>query len=203
MEATAAEQQHLFGGVQGGPPGLRYEREFIAPAEERRLLTEIARLPLREADYRGYTAKRRIVSYGAGYDFDSNVLRPAPAVPPFLFPLRTRVAERVEVAAGTFMHALVTEYRPGTALGWHRDVPDFGTVVGVSLGTSCRMRFRSFPPARGQEIFVLELAPRSLYVLADAVRWQWQHSIAPTPGLRYSITFRTLAPRARRPAKDS
>jgi alkylated DNA repair dioxygenase AlkB len=203
MEATAAEQQHLFGGVQGGPPGLQYEPEFIALDEERRLLADIASLPLREADYRGYTAKRRIVSYGAGYDFDSNVLRTAPAIPEFLFSLRTRVAERVEVAPAALTHALVTEYRPGTALGWHRDVPDFATVVGVSLGTSCRMRFRSFPPVRGQETFVLELAPRSLYVLAGAVRWHWQHSIAPTPGLRYSITFRTLAPRARRPAADA
>jgi hypothetical protein len=28
-------------------------------------------------------------------------------------------------------------------------------------------------------------------VLRDDVRWKWQHSIAPTRELRYSITFRT------------
>jgi len=28
-------------------------------------------------------------------------------------------------------------------------------------------------------------------VLRDDARWKWQHSIAPTPQLRYSITFRT------------
>lgn len=199
MTSTAAEQRTLFDGAGGGPPGLRYEPDFIDADEERRLLETIALLPFHEAEYRGYTAKRRILSYGAGYDFDANVLRPAPPVPSFLHPLREQAARRVGVAAEAFTHALVTEYRPGTQLGWHRDVPDFATVVGVSLGSACRMRFRPYPPQRGERVFTLELAARSLYVLAGAVRWRWQHGILPTPQLRYSITFRTLAPRARRP----
>jgi alkylated DNA repair dioxygenase AlkB len=62
------------------------------------------------------------------------------------------------------------------------------------------MRFRRYPPRRGERAFVLELAPRSMYVLAGEARWKWQHGIAPTPGLRYSITFRTLAAGARTPA---
>jgi len=45
-------------------------------------------------------------------------------------------------------------------------------------------------PARGQ--LGIELEPRSAYVMRNDVRWQWQHSIAPTRALRYSITFRTL-----------
>jgi len=199
METTTAEQQPLFDGVQAGPPGLRYERDFIGADEERQLLDAIQSLPLHEADYRGYTAKRRIVSYGAGYDFDANELRPAPAVPQFLWPLRAKVAQRVGVIAEGITHALVTEYQPGTQLGWHRDVPDFALVAGVSLGSACRMRFRPYPPRRGDPVYVLQLAPRSMYVLADAARWNWQHCIAPTPGLRYSITLRTLAARARRP----
>lgn len=200
MHATAAEQKALFDDVRAGPPGLRYEPDFIDAAEERHLLEAIRSLPFHEAEYRGYTAKRRIVSYGAGYDFDANVLRPAPSVPAFLNPLRARVADCLGMQAEVLAQALVTEYRPGTQLGWHRDVPDFAAVVGISLGTACRMRFRSYPPQRGQRVFTLELAPRSMYVLAGAVRWQWQHGVPPTPGLRYSITFRTLSPRARKPA---
>lgn len=199
MTSTAAEQRTLFDAASGGPPGLRYEPEFIDADEERRLLQVIATLAFQEAEYRGYTAKRRIVSYGAGYDFDANVWRPAPPVPAFLHPLRAQVAQRLGLEAEALRRALVTEYRPGTQLGWHRDVPDFATVVGISLGSACRMRFRPYPAQRGSRVFALELAPRSLYVLAGAVRWQWQHGIAPTPALRYSITFRTLAPRARRP----
>lgn len=199
MNAEAAEQQALFDDLEGGPPGLRYERDFIGPDEERRLLDAIGALPFHEAEYRGYTAKRRIVSFGAGYDFDANQLRPAPPVPTFLHPLRARVAQRVDVQPDAITHALVTEYRPGTQLGWHRDVPDFAMVVGISLGTACRMRFRPYPPRAGQRVFALELAPRSMYVLAGAARWKWQHGVPPTPGLRYSITFRTLGERARTP----
>ena len=41
--------------------------------------------------------------------------------------------------------ALVTEYAPGAAIGWHRDRPVFADVVGVSL----RPRAVSVsPPAR-------------------------------------------------------
>ena len=87
--------------------------------------------------------------------------------------------------------ALVTEYRPGTELGWHRDVGEFGIVAGVSLAGTCRMRFRRYPPEKGAKVFGLDLAPRSVYVLRDEIRWRWQHSVARTKELRYSITFRT------------
>ena len=95
-------------------------------------------------------------------------------------------------------HVLVAEYRPGTALGWHRDVPNFELVCGISLAASTRMRFRPFPPQRRaatdrKHILSLELAPRSAYILRGDARWRWQHSIPPTRALRYSITFRTLA----------
>ena len=38
---------------------------------------------------------------------------------------------------------------------------------------------------------MMPLQPRSVYLLRDAARWDWQHSIAATNALRYSITFRT------------
>ncbi len=199
MTTAEAGQQALFEEAQAGPPGLRCEADFIGADEERGLLEVIRTLPFVQAEYRGYTAKRRIVSYGAGCDFDANELRPAPPVPAFLHPLRSRVERHLGLGE-EFAHALVTEYRSGTPLGWHRDVPDFAVVVGVSLGTPCRMRFRAFPPRRGQPAYVLEIAPRSMYVLAGEVRWKRQHGVPPTPGLRYSITFRTPAASARKPA---
>lgn len=105
-----------------------------------------------------------------------------------------KVAAWLGVPAARLKHVLIAEYRPGTALGWHRDVPDFELVCSVSLGGGCRMRFRPFPPTRNRkEVLSLELAPRSAYVLRDDARWRWQHSIPPTKALRYSITFRTLA----------
>jgi hypothetical protein len=40
------------------------------------------------------------------------------------------------------------------------------------------------------DVLSLELAPRSAYVLRAEARWGWQHSVVPTPALRYSIAFR-------------
>jgi hypothetical protein len=37
------------------------------------------------------------------------------------------------------------------------------------------------------------LQPRSAYLLRDAARWEWQHSVPPVDALRYSVTFRKLA----------
>jgi len=152
----------------------------------------IAGLPFREALYREYTAKRRIVSYGAEYDFSAQALKHAEPIPGFLEALRGKAAAWVGIPAERFVHALVTEYRPGTQLGWHRDTPEFGVVAGVSLGAPCRMRWRPYPPRKGDKGLVLELAPRSAYCMQGDARWRWQHGISPTKALRYSITFRTL-----------
>jgi alkylated DNA repair dioxygenase AlkB len=175
------------------PAGMQYREEFVGHDEEAALLAAIAELPLREARYKGYTARRRVASYGTRYDFDDNRLLPADEIAPFLLPLRARLAAWAGVASDAFTNALVAEYRPGTPLGWHRDVPDYELVAGVSLAGSARMRLRPFPPVdlRRDDVLTLELAPRSAYVLQGSARWGWQHSIMPTPALRYSITFRT------------
>jgi len=173
------------------PEGLLYQQDFLSPQDEAALLAEIGALPLEEAKYKAFTAKRRTVSYGSSYDFETNQLGPAPEIPAWLFPLRARAARLIGADEGAIKHALVTEYRPGTELGWHRDVGEFGIVVGVSLAGSCRMRFRRYPPQKGTKVFSLDLEPRSVYVLRDEIRWRWQHSVARTTELRYSITFRT------------
>jgi alkylated DNA repair dioxygenase AlkB len=91
------------------------------------------------------------------------------------------------------MHVLLSEYRPGTPLGWHRDVPDFEDIVGVSLRSNAVMQLRPYPPASASAPASLQLLiePRSIYMLRGEARWAWQHSIAPTEALRYSITMRT------------
>jgi alkylated DNA repair dioxygenase AlkB len=184
-------QPSLFEEPSALPNGLVFAPGFIGRDEERDLLAAIAGLELHEAQYKEYTAKRRIASYGAEYDFAANELKPAPGLPPFLAPLRAKVAAWVGIAPERFTHALVSEYRPGTPLGWHRDVPQFEVIVGVSLAADARMRFRPWPPRKGGAILALDLPPRSAYILRDEVRWRWQHSVEATKALRYSITFRT------------
>jgi alkylated DNA repair dioxygenase AlkB len=88
----------------------------------------------------------------------------------------------------------VAEYRASTQLGWHRDVPEFTLVVGISLLGAARLRLRRYPHVTGQRerSASLDVAPRSIYSLRGEARWDWQHAISPTKTLRYSITFRAL-----------
>ena len=192
------EQLPLFGspGLAADvlPLGLSYEPDFLTRSEEAGLIELVSALPLAPARYKGYTARRRVLSYGGSFDYDVNRLRSAPGLIPELHCLRERVARQLSVPPQSLEHVLVAEYRPGTPLGWHRDVPEFEMVAGVSLGSPAVLRFRPYPPARGRRADVLELkvAPRSLYILRGAARWAWQHGVAPAPALRWSITFRTL-----------
>jgi alkylated DNA repair dioxygenase AlkB len=174
------------------PRGLRYEENFLTDTDERALLDIIRSLPFQQAQYKEFTARRRVVSYGGRYDFSANELVPADPMPDWLHPLRLRASAWAGLPASAIDHALVAEYAPGTPLGWHRDVPDFEAIVGISLAGSCRMRFRRYPPSKpGRAEFHIDLAPRSIYTMQEAARWGWQHSVSPTKELRYSITFRT------------
>jgi alkylated DNA repair dioxygenase AlkB len=178
--------------------GYIYQPHFLSEAEQLALIDEIRKLPLKEAEYKQFRAKRRIHSYGGRYDFSANRLLEAEPIATFLHPLRARVADWTARPAADFTQALVAEYAPGTQLGWHRDVPYYELVVGVSLGSACKMRFRHYPPQARERSIAVELAPRSIYRLEGEARWGWQHRIPPTPGLRYSITFRTLRGTQRR-----
>jgi alkylated DNA repair dioxygenase AlkB len=182
------------------PAGWAYQEDFVTASEEAELVDIIAALPLHEARYKGYTARRRVIHFGFAYDYDDNRLLPSLPLPPSLEPLRAKAAVWIGEPADALVSALVAEYWPGVPLGWHRDVPDYETVVGISLAGIARMRFRRYPPLapKKSDVLSLELAPRSAYVLRAEARWGWQHSVAPTPALRYSITFRTAARRSAR-----
>lgn len=179
------------------PQGLRYENGFLSVDEEASLISAITALPLREMRYKAYTARRRVVSYGASYDFDEGMLRPSGPPPAFLKALGAKAAAWAGLPAKDFTQILVAEYQPGTPLGWHRDVPDFEDIVGVSLASAALLRFRPYPPVQPSraDLIKLRAEPRSIYLLRGPARWEWQHSVAPTTALRYSVTFRTPARR--------
>jgi alkylated DNA repair dioxygenase AlkB len=191
-------QSDLFGAPAPVlPSGMRYETEFLSRDEEQRWIAFAQAQPLAEMNYKGYQAKRRVVSFGGKYDYALNQLNEGPPIPRELDPLREKIATWIGVAPDAFTQVLVAEYREGTPLGWHRDVPDFEDVVGVSLLSEAVMRFRPYPPDAPKKADILKLAvePRSIYLLHGPARWEWQHSVAPTKMLRYSITFRTPRPR--------
>jgi alkylated DNA repair dioxygenase AlkB len=174
------------------PAGLVYVPEFLSDDEERALVDRVEALEFEEVRMRGQVALRTVHHFGHRYEYEGWRLVAADPVPAWMTALRRRSADLAGVDPEELTETLVTRYPPGAGIGWHRDAPLFGPkVVGVSLLGACRMRFQR--PAGGvRRVHSLELAPRSAYVLGGAARWSWQHSIPPTPALRYSVTFRTV-----------
>jgi alkylated DNA repair dioxygenase AlkB len=171
------------------PPGFAHQPEFLSEEEETDLLEQFKTLEFHPFNFRGYVAKRRIMEYGFEYDFTSRQASATEAIPAFLADLREKASKWAGVATEEIVKAVIAEYPPGAPIGWHRDVPQFDMIIGISLGSSCTMRFK--PYKKTGRIISITLERRSAYIMRGEVRWNYQHSIAPVKELRYSITFRT------------
>ena len=183
-------------GVSEEPEGLVYRPDVLSAGEETELVGVLDELRFDPIVIHGQAARRTARHFGLDYDYEARTPKPGEPVPDWLHPVRARAADLAGHAPEELVEILVQRYPPGSTIGWHRDAPAFGTVIGISLAGSSRLRFQR---GKGDERRVWEviLEPRSGYVLAGEARTKWQHSIPPTKELRYSITFRTL--RSRRP----
>ncbi|HYY24248.1 MAG TPA: alpha-ketoglutarate-dependent dioxygenase AlkB [Candidatus Udaeobacter sp.] len=186
----------LFEVSASVPDGFVYHQNFISEAEERELIREIQELHLTPFKYYQFTGKRQTASFGWQYEFGKSEITKAPDIPAFLLPLRTRAGKLFNIDPNRLIQASIIEYSTGSPIGWHRDIPQFGIVVGISLGAACRMRFRKYhrrsKSLNRDEILSLELQPRSIYLMSGPSREIWQHSIPPVKELRYAIMLRTL-----------
>jgi alkylated DNA repair dioxygenase AlkB len=180
------------------PDGGKYERDFLTPPEEARLGEQISAVEFSDFEMRGVVARRRVAFFGLAYDRADRPARPFPA---FLSALRARAATWAGIEDDAIAMALINDYPPGAPIGWHRDAPQYGIVIGISFGSACRMRFRPYrrassstaPSSPRRATHELTLLPRSIYLLAGPARSAFEHSIPPVDAHRYSITFRTLA----------
>jgi alkylated DNA repair dioxygenase AlkB len=176
-------------------PGLRYLPEYITAAAERALVEAIDGLSWNTQ------WRRRRQPYGAGYG-TADAAAPIPA-------WGRRLSDRLFADGITdqpFDHMLVNEYLPGQGIAPHRDYAPFGrTVVSLSLLAACVMDFRHTTTGRRERLL---LEPRSLLVLTDEARYEWEHGIAPRKrdtwqglrvdrGRRLSVTFRFWAAEGR------
>jgi 2-oxoglutarate-Fe(II)-dependent oxygenase superfamily protein len=180
------------------PNGFQYRNDFITSDVEALLADQIARLEFSTFEMRGVVARRRVAFFGRSYDTGGGVTSPLPA---FLMPLRDKIAVWASMDADAFVMALVNEYPPGAPIGWHRDAPQYDIVAGISLLSSCRMKFRPYarPAAHGSTqgrrrtaSHEVTLEPRSAYLMAGESRNAYEHHIPAVTTLRYSITFRTV-----------
>lgn len=196
MTANASARAHrtptqpdLF----GSPilPGLAVADDIVDAAEERRWIARIEAADLAPFQFQQWEGKRLTRSFGWTYDFQTGRFGPGEPIPQWLEPARARAADFAGLDPEALEQALVIHYGIGAGIGWHKDRPVFGHVIGISLGAPAEMRFRRRIPA-GFERASADLAPRSIYHMQGEVRDDWEHSIAPMDTPRWSITFRSL-----------
>jgi alkylated DNA repair dioxygenase AlkB len=180
------------------PSGFHYRNDFIKSDDEASLVAEIGHLEFSTFEMRGVVARRRVAFFGRTYDTGGASASPLPA---FLVPLRDKVAVWAGVDAGALEMALINEYPPGAPIGWHRDAPQYDVVAGISLLSSCRMKFRPYvrPHAKASTqgrrrtaTHEILLERRSAYLMTGESRNAYEHHIPAVTTLRYSITFRTI-----------
>jgi len=185
----------LFGETV--PEGFHYRLDFVTAAEEVALVDDLSRIEFSLFEMRGVVARRRVAFFGRSYDRATV----APPLPSFLIPLRARVAAWANIRADDFAMALINEYRPGAPIGWHRDAPRYDITAGISLLSTCRMKFRPYirpdtqaSGAGEKRIATHEIAlePRSAYLMTGQSRNAYEHHIPAVTTLRYSITFRSV-----------
>jgi alkylated DNA repair dioxygenase AlkB len=191
-----ATQGGLFAELENTPPpmpaGFRYEEDIISEAEEAALVASLATLQLKPFEFHGHVGNRRVTSFGLRYDYERRAVEAADCFPSFVGDLRNKAAKFAGREVDEFQQGGVNEYPPGAGIGWHKDKPQFGVIVGVSLLAPATMRLRL---AAGTSWIrkAQKLNPRSIYILEGEARTRWEHSIPPVDSLRYSLTFRTLA----------
>ena len=186
-----SHQGELFRADEPAVPGLLQLRDAVTAAEEAELTARIDAAPLAPFEFGQWRGKRLTSHYGSAYDFSRQRLDHAPPLPDWLLALRDKLAPLAGLEPAALQAVLLIRYDPGAGIGWHRDRPQYGEILGLSLGSPAVMRLRR-RTATGFERRSLQLPSRSLYRLSGEVRWEWEHSIVPMVETRRSITFRTL-----------
>ena len=184
----------LFDNEARFPEGFQYYPDFLTDAEEAYLIRQIANTPLHNFTFHGYEAKRKVASFGYDWNFETRTLRRGNDIPEEFRGLLNKVSNHLSVSSDKFAEILLTEYPPEAVINWHRDAPPFDLIAGISLLADCIFRLRPYDKTKRSRssIFPLTVKRRSLYVLQGVSRSDWEHSILPVKGTRYSVTLRTL-----------
>lgn len=191
------------------PPGLIYESEFISKEDASDLLSRIDDAH----DQWLNDLSRRVQHYGYKYDYTARRIDESMRLGPLPIWLNELgneinsflIQETEFNNHQPFDQAIINEYLPGQGISAHIDCePCFGPVIAtLSLGSAAEMQFDHMLNNERKNILLEE---RSLAVLTNEARHDWQHSIASRKSdppvqaygqrvsrkRRVSITYRTV-----------
>ena len=176
------------------PEGFYYYPDFISREQEQQLLATIQQLELHAMLFQGYTAKRKVASFGYDYNFSTRQLTKGLPIPENFNWLIDKVAVHMSISKEQIAEVLVTEYPVGSVINWHRDAPPFESIAGISLAADCIFKLRPYEKSlrSGKAVHSFPVHQRSLYIMQGSARSDWEHSTAPVTKVRFSVTLRTL-----------
>ena len=146
--------------------GLSYHAHYITESEERELVSLVDAAPW------DTSWERRRQPYGVSYGQKDGAAKP---IPDWGRALANRM-HREGLSDRPFDQMLINEYLPGQGIALHQDHQPFDrTVVSLSLLAPCVMDLQHANRQRRERLL---LERRSLLVLSDEARYQWQHGIA-------------------------
>ena len=176
------------------PRGARVALEIMSKDDEASLLDEIERWPggwERPILRAGLLpARREMRCFGWTYVTRGRMLVRCEPLPADMATSLRGCLAKADLSEALLEQVIVTRYGEGAGIGWHTDAPVFGeTVATLSLGIDWRMEFRR---RAGERAMKVPLPRRSLLVLADESRTDWQHRIPAVRATRISLSFRTV-----------
>ena len=127
--------------------------------------------------------RNSIVRYGSILPYKANV---DPHIPSHFEFLLKRLSDDKIIESDSIT---VNEYQPSQAIDWHVDsIPSGPTIIVLSLKSSATMGLRKKNDENNKKD--ISLPNRSLLILNEEERYQWEHCIYPVSEHRYSVVFR-------------
>ena len=174
--------------------GIAYLPNYVGRGEHDQFVEVVDRSPWQRS------LDHDVQVYGYSYDHRQRAAYRIGDVPGWATPLAARLLQDGHIAQVP-NQLVVNSYQPGEGFWDHIDQPVFGeTILSVSLGSTCIMRFTREQPDAVEELL---LEPGSLLVLTGQGRWEWKHGIPPRASdvwcgreyertRRVSLTFRAI-----------
>jgi hypothetical protein len=156
-------QAGLFQSVPDLPQGMRYVPNLLSAIEECALLAHLPGLPFKEFEFHPFWASAAPFPV-AGIMISTAVVETSWRTPRIPLAASSAGGGFRRPRAAALEHALVIEYRLGAGIRCHRDRPQFGGVVGLSLLAPCTFRLRR-KAGSSWECRSLTAEPRSAYLL--------------------------------------
>src|SRR6476620_9571465 len=167
--------EKLFSIEPKFPDGFYYKEEFITEEEEAGLIQLFNVYKPETFIFHSYEAKRKTISFGYDYSFNTAELLKGKPIPSEFDFLIDKVSTSFEIKRNDIAELLLIEYPPGSVINWHRDAPPFDVIVGVSLNADCIFRLRPYKKElQGRNNIVsINVKRRSVYILKNSVRTEW------------------------------